>query len=82
MRVSACVQVGTSVVYYRDHTLAPVPLGENMILKTGRRIWDSALVLAKFFGNKHYFPDGFWHKKRVIELGAGVLSEMPCTMRR
>jgi hypothetical protein len=49
-------------------------LGDNMILKTGRRIWDSALVLAKFFDNSTFFPAGFWHGKKVIELGAGMNS--------
>lgn len=37
-------------------------------IDTGSCLWDAALVLASFFCS---FPSGFWHGKRVCEIGAG-----------
>lgn len=61
-------QVGLHTVKYRDHSWPPDP-NDCRIRKTGRLVWDSALILAKFFENSKYFPDGFWSDKRVLELG-------------
>uniref|UniRef100_H3H395 Methyltransferase domain-containing protein n=1 Tax=Phytophthora ramorum TaxID=164328 RepID=H3H395_PHYRM len=36
------------------------------------KVWDCALVLAKFLANDAYFPQDFFLNKRVIELGCGV----------
>ncbi|RLN62421.1 hypothetical protein BBJ29_004703 [Phytophthora kernoviae] len=36
------------------------------------KVWDCALVLAKFLANNEFFPTGFFHNKRVIELGCGI----------
>ena len=36
------------------------------------KVWDCALVLAKFLANETYFPRGFFADKRVIELGCGI----------
>ncbi|CAH0473911.1 unnamed protein product [Peronospora belbahrii] len=36
------------------------------------KVWDCALVLAKFLANDTYFPPDFFVNKRVIELGCGI----------
>ncbi|CAI5711671.1 unnamed protein product [Peronospora effusa] len=36
------------------------------------KVWDCALVLAKFLTNDTYFPHDFFTNKRVIELGCGI----------
>ena len=36
------------------------------------KVWDCALVLAKFLANDTYFPHDFFMNKRVIELGCGI----------
>lgn len=36
------------------------------------KVWDCALVLAKFLTAPAYFPRGFFVGKRVIELGCGI----------
>ncbi|KAF1794756.1 S-adenosyl-L-methionine-dependent methyltransferase [Phytophthora cactorum] len=36
------------------------------------KVWDCALVLAKFLANDAYFPQNFFVNKRVIELGCGI----------
>jgi len=36
------------------------------------KVWDCALVLAKFLTTPAYFPTGFFVGKRVIELGCGI----------
>ncbi|RQM16214.1 hypothetical protein DD237_003009 [Peronospora effusa] len=36
------------------------------------KVWDCALVLAKFLANDTYFPHDFFTNKRVIELGCGI----------
>ncbi|RLN11002.1 hypothetical protein BBJ28_00019077 [Nothophytophthora sp. Chile5] len=36
------------------------------------KVWDCALVLAKFLTNGAYFPRGFFENKRVVELGCGI----------
>ncbi|RLN98899.1 hypothetical protein BBJ28_00018969 [Nothophytophthora sp. Chile5] len=36
------------------------------------KVWDCALVLAKFLTNDAYFPHGFFENKRVVELGCGI----------
>ncbi|CAI5743040.1 unnamed protein product [Peronospora destructor] len=36
------------------------------------KVWDCALMLAKFLVNDTYFPHNFFMNKRVIELGCGI----------
>lgn len=36
------------------------------------KVWDCALVLAKFLASPAYFPTGFFAGKRVVELGCGI----------
>lgn len=36
------------------------------------KVWDCALVLAKFLANDAFFPHSFFVNKRVIELGCGI----------
>ncbi|KUF83128.1 lysine methyltransferase METTL21D protein [Phytophthora nicotianae] len=36
------------------------------------KVWDCALVLAKFLSNDAYFSPSFFINKRVIELGCGI----------
>ncbi|OWZ21895.1 hypothetical protein PHMEG_0003476 [Phytophthora megakarya] len=36
------------------------------------KVWDCALVLAKFLANEIFFPKDFFASKRVIELGCGI----------
>ncbi|GMF22143.1 unnamed protein product [Phytophthora lilii] len=36
------------------------------------KVWDCALVLAKFLANDAYFARDFFVNKRVIELGCGI----------
>eukprot|EP00697_Spironema_sp_BW2_P001773 gnl/Spiro4/12396_TR6547_c0_g1_i1.p1 gnl/Spiro4/12396_TR6547_c0_g1~~gnl/Spiro4/12396_TR6547_c0_g1_i1.p1 ORF type:complete len:194 (+),score=18.45 gnl/Spiro4/12396_TR6547_c0_g1_i1:59-640(+) len=35
-------------------------------------VWDGAVVLSQYFNNEKIFPSGFFHGKRVLELGAGT----------
>ncbi|POM66806.1 Hypothetical protein PHPALM_17273 [Phytophthora palmivora] len=36
------------------------------------KVWDCALVLAKFLANEAFFPKDFFVNKHVIELGCGI----------
>lgn len=40
-------------------------------IDTGSCLWDAAIVLASYFCSEKAFPAGFWHGKRVCEIGAG-----------
>ncbi|KAL9642371.1 hypothetical protein ABK040_007369 [Willaertia magna] len=40
--------------------------------EAGAMVWDSALVLAKYFENTRVFPEGFFKGKKVLELGTGT----------
>lgn len=40
-------------------------------IDTGSALWDAAIVLASYFCSEKAFPPGFWHGKRVCEIGAG-----------
>ncbi|CAI5732932.1 unnamed protein product [Hyaloperonospora brassicae] len=64
---------GKDVVTENTFELSP---GKNVVFheKQGQqaKVWDCALVLAKFLANETYFPRGFFADKRVIELGCGI----------
>lgn len=40
-------------------------------INTGSCLWDAAIVLGSLLTDVSVFPPGFWHGKRVCEIGAG-----------
>eukprot|EP01065_Artemidia_motanka_P032472 TRINITY_DN39486_c0_g1_i1.p2 TRINITY_DN39486_c0_g1~~TRINITY_DN39486_c0_g1_i1.p2 ORF type:complete len:266 (+),score=101.02 TRINITY_DN39486_c0_g1_i1:90-887(+) len=57
-------------VQYEDDAKDVTKFHGGDIRKTGRTVWDSALVLSKYF--EVGTEEGWWVGKRVVELGAGV----------
>lgn len=51
-----------------DHNISVVA---SQSVDTGSALWDAAIVLASYFCSERSFPAGFWHGKKVCEIGAG-----------
>ena len=57
---------GTTIEIHQDTTV-DIDLNKN----TAYKVWDGSFLLAKHLEDKKYFKEGYFSKKRCIELGAG-----------